>query len=77
MPRRIGVEMAGSASGANMMDVFADKEKKDVPSGSRRDYWPYTAVIQTFGQNCKERYAQQCSSCEADQRAKSFVFQPQ
>ena len=60
-----------------MMDVFADKEKQHVSASCSGDYWPCAAVVQTFGQNCKERDPQQRSRREADERAKGPVLQVQ
>jgi hypothetical protein len=60
-----------------MMDVFADKEKQHVSASCSGDYWPCAAVVQTFGQNCKERDPQKRSRREADERAKGLVLQAQ
>jgi len=73
MSRRVCVEVTGRAGGADMMDVFADEEEQGVSSSRRNRYGPPRTVAQTFGQNGKERYAQQSSGCETNQRAKRLV----
>src|SRR5713101_7188133 len=77
MSRRICVEVTGRAGGADMMDVFADEEEQGVPSSRRQRYSPPRTVAQAFGQNGKEGYAQKCSGCETNQRAKRLVRQSQ
>src|SRR4029434_8703153 len=77
MPCCIGVEMAGSASRANMMNMFTDEEKQQVSGGRRSDNWPNAAVTQTFRQNCEQRYTQQRSCGETNQCAKRLVLQMQ
>ena len=73
MSRRVCVEVTGRTGGADMMDVFADEEKQGVSSRRRQGYSPPRTVAQAFGQNGKERYAQNGSGCETDQRAKRLV----
>src|SRR4026207_900763 len=69
--------MTGRTGWGNMMDVFADKEKQHVSASCGRDYWPCATVVQTFGQNCKERDPQKRSGRETDECAKGFVLQVQ
>jgi hypothetical protein len=73
MSRRVCVEVTGRAGGADMMDVFADEEEQGVSSSRRNRYGPPRTVAQTFGQDCEERYTQQRSGCETNQRAKRLV----
>src|SRR6266498_479938 len=77
MSRRVCVEVAGRAGGTDMMDVFANEEEQGVSSSRRNRYGPARTVAQTFRQNGKERYAQKCSGCETNQRAKRLVRQVQ
>src|SRR5437773_4608960 len=77
MSRCIRVKVAGGASGANMMDMFADEEKQRISSGQPQYDTPPRTGARTFGQDGKERDAQKRSGCETDQRTKRLVLQPQ
>ncbi len=77
MSRCVRVEVTGRAGRANVMDVFADEEEQRVSRRRRQHYCPPTAVAQTLGQNREERYAQECSGRQTDQRTKRFVRQSQ
>src|SRR5204863_5103904 len=72
---RIGIEMAGRARRADMMEIFADKEKKRIACGHRQEDCPPWTGAQAFRQNRKEGDAEKSSSREADQRAQLLVRQ--
>ena len=75
--RCVRVEVTGRAGRANVMDIFADEEEQRVSRRRGQHCCPPTAVAETFGQNREERYAQECSGCQTDQRTKRFVRQSQ
>src|SRR5881396_558490 len=77
MPCRIRVKVAGGASGANMMNMFADEEKQRISSGQPQYDTPPRTGAQTFGQDGKERDAQKRSGCETNQRTKRLVLEAQ
>src|ERR1043166_9466296 len=72
---RIGVEMAGRACRADMMEMFADKEKKRITCGHRQEECPPWTGAQAFRQNRKEGDAEKSSGGEADDRAQLFERQ--
>ena len=55
------------------MNIFADKEKKQVACRRRQEHSPPAAVFQAFGNNRKQRDATERSGGETDQRTQRFV----
>src|SRR5438552_19195571 len=77
MAGRIGIEVTGRASRANMMHMFTDEKEKRISTGQRQEHRPPSTCAETFGQNRKDCNAQKCSRSETNQRAKLFVRQLQ
>src|SRR5437899_6671636 len=73
MAGRIGIEVTGRASRANMMHMFTDEKEKRISTGQRQEHRPPGTCAETFGQNRKDCHAQKCSGGETNQRAKLFV----
>src|ERR687891_563263 len=77
MSGRFGIEMAGCACRANVMNEFADKEEKRVAGSRREQGGPPIRGVQAFRRNRNERYSQKRSSRQTDQCTKRFVLQTQ
>src|SRR2546430_17243399 len=73
MAGRIGIEVTGRASRANMMHMFTDEKEKRISTGERQEHRPPRTCAETFGQDRKDCHAQKRSSGETNHRAKLFV----
>src|SRR5918996_387856 len=77
MSGRFGIEMAGCACRANVMNEFADKEEKRVAGSRREQGGPPVRGVEAFRRNRKEGYAQKRSSRKTDQCTKRLVLPAQ
>src|SRR6266702_2305508 len=75
MACRICVEMTGGAGRPNMMNMFVDEKEDRVSISYRPKRRPPRTRAQTFWQNRKERYAEERTGRQTDQRAKRLVRQ--